>query len=71
MGRPPRTVRGHFLGRPGAICEACLREVPGMRGESHVAEELRALREAGWLLRDAGRCGVCHENGVVWRATAR
>ena len=70
MGRPPRTVRGHFLDHPGAICEECLRKVPGMRGETHVAEELAELRESGFLLRDAGRCGTCHKNGVVYRVAS-
>ena len=70
MGRPPRTVRGHFLDFPGSICEPCLRKVPGMRGETHVHDELSTLEAEGFLVRMAGRCGECHQNGVVWRAAA-
>lgn len=67
MGRPPRSVRGHFLDFPKAACEDCIRKQERMPGPQHVREELGALEKDGFLVRDAGRCGLCHQNGVVWR----
>lgn len=67
MGRPPRAVRGIFLDHPRSLCETCIRNTPGTRGETHVREELRELEKEGFLLRGAGRCGECHRNEVVWR----
>lgn len=70
MGRPPRTLRGHFADHPGAVCEACLLEAPGIHGVERVRAQLDGLERDGFLRRDAGRCGVCHKNGTVWRKAA-